>query len=130
MKIYVTTHQSRTGCDKVKKSHMRSKHDVLCDHVIKEGEGHDVYTMNINDKVCEMATYLNKAMLLSKLSSGDMRAPDASYHKNCMTELYTEYRSFKRKDASLAQVTTSPESTSCLNRAELPFTLVYTFKRN
>ncbi len=55
----------------------------LCPHVINEGEEHhDAYTMNINDKVCKMAADLNKTMLLSKLTFSDMRAQDASYHKN------------------------------------------------
>lgn len=47
-----------------------------------------------------MATELRDTRLLAKLSSGDMTAIDALYHKNCLTTFTNRYRSFVRKSES------------------------------
>jgi hypothetical protein len=47
-----------------------------------------------------MAMELWDTQLLAKLSSGDMVAIDAIYHKHCLTELFTRYRSSQRQKES------------------------------
>ena len=49
-----------------------------------------------------MANELQDTLLLAKLSSGDMIAMDAVYHKHCLTALFTRYRSsIRQKESSI-----------------------------
>ena len=49
-----------------------------------------------------MATELKDTILLAKLSSGDMVAKDAVYHKHCLTGLFTRHRSsIRQKESSV-----------------------------
>lgn len=56
--------------------------------------------MNIDASLRDMATEVSDTKKLAKLSSGDIHALDAVYHKNCMTDLYTRYCSARRKNTS------------------------------
>ena len=56
-----------------------------------------LYTKKLDINVRKMATELKDTLLLAKLSSGDMIATDAVYHKHCLTGLFTKYRSSMRQ---------------------------------
>ncbi len=66
-----------------------------------EQDYHKAATKNIDDNVHKMATELRDTQLLAKLSSGDMVAIDAVYHKHCLTNLFTRYRSSTRQKQSI-----------------------------
>ena len=56
---------------------------------------HKVSTLSLDKKVRELAVLLQENELLAKLSSGDMVAVDALYHKSCLTTLYNKARSLE-----------------------------------
>ena len=65
----------------------------FCNKYDKETNLHKASTHNIDKKVRLMATQLQDARLLAKLSLGDMFAVDAFYHLSCLTILHNRYRS-------------------------------------
>ena len=65
----------------------------FCNKSDKEANLHKASTDNIDKKVRLMATQLQDARLLAKLSLGDMFAVDAFYHLSCLTILRNRYRS-------------------------------------
>lgn len=52
------------------------------------GELHKVSTFKVDANVRECAALLNDSKLLGKLSTGDMMALDAMYHRRCLSMLY------------------------------------------
>lgn len=68
----------------------------FCDKEISEHDLHKAATKDLDTKVRNMATEMRDTKLIAKLSSGDLTALDAVYHKNCLTALHTIYRSFCR----------------------------------
>ena len=67
----------------------------FCDQTV-DRDAHTAATANLDENVRKIATELRDSTLLAKLSSGDMTALDAIYHKRCLTKLYTRYRSYIR----------------------------------
>ena len=57
-------------------------------------------TKNLDANVRKMATELKDTLLLAKLSSGDMIATDAVYHKHCLTGLFKYRSSIRQKESS------------------------------
>ena len=72
---------------------------VICDEKVV----HRAATKNLDSNVRFMATELRNTKLLARLSAGDMTASDTVYHKNCITALHTQYRSFVRKRETTGQ---------------------------
>jgi hypothetical protein len=72
----------------------------FCDKPIGD-EYHTAMTPKLDSNVRKMATEMRDSKLLAKLSSGDMTATDAVYHKRCLTELSTKHRSLTRHRDSL-----------------------------
>ena len=70
----------------------------FCDAIVEQGF-HKVATKALDANVRKMATKLHDTHLLAKLSSGDMIAIDAVYHKHCLTGFY-RYRSSVRQKKS------------------------------
>ena len=58
---------------------------------------HQCQTLQLSNKITNIAAELGTSKLLVKLSEGDMVATEAKYHLSCLTELYNQYRDFKRK---------------------------------
>ena len=54
-------------------------------------------TLQLSNKIRNIAAKFGTSNLLVKLSEGDMVATEAKYHLRCLTELYNQYRDFKRK---------------------------------
>jgi len=72
----------------------------FCDNMVEQ-DYHKVATKNLDTNIRTMATELNDTLLLAKLSSGDMIAMDAIYHKHCLTSFYTRYRSSMRQKKAI-----------------------------
>ena len=68
----------------------------FCDALVEQ-DYHKVVTKKLDANVRKMATELNDTLPLAKLSSGDMIAMDAVYHKHCLTGFFTRYRSSMRQ---------------------------------
>ena len=66
----------------------------ICDAPLEQ-DYHKAATLNLDTNVRKMATELKDTILLAKLSSGDMVARDAVYHKHCLTGLFTRYSAKK-----------------------------------
>ena len=71
----------------------------FCDAPVEQ-DYHKAATKKLDTNVRKMATELKDTLLLAKLSSGDMIATDAVYHKHCLTGLFTRYRSSMRQKES------------------------------
>ena len=71
----------------------------FCDAPVEQ-DYHKAATKKFDINVRKMATELKDTLLLAKLSSGDMIATDAVYHKHCLTGLFTRYRSSMRQKES------------------------------
>ena len=71
----------------------------FCDAPVEQ-DYHKAATKKLDINVRKMATELKDTLLLAKLSSGDMIATDAVYHKHCLTGLFTRYRSSMRQKES------------------------------
>ena len=56
----------------------------FCDAPVEQ-DYHKAATKKLDINVRKMATELKDTLLLAKLSSGDMIATDAVYHKHCLT---------------------------------------------
>ena len=70
-----------------------------------EQDYHKAATLDLDTNVCKMATELKDTTLLAKLSSVDMVAKDAVYHKHCLTGLFTRYRSsIRQKESSVLMI--------------------------
>ena len=61
---------------------------IFCDEVGDKNELRKASTLKLNKKVNDCAKLLRDKELLTKLSSGDMIAIDAVYHRACLTQLY------------------------------------------
>ncbi len=88
----------------------------FCDTDILETneEFHKVATMNTDSHVRQMVLDLEDRHLLAKLTSHDLHATDAVYHKKCMTEIYTRHRSMKRSRANVEACDTLPPQSVAL----------------
>jgi len=64
----------------------------FCDALVEQ-DYHKVATKKLHTNVLKMAMELNDTLLLAKLSSGDMIAMDAVYHKHCLTGFFIRHRS-------------------------------------
>ena len=64
---------------------------LFCSH---SGDLHEVMTLEVDEKVRQMATNLQDSALLKQLAGGDMIAIEAKYHKKCMTNLTNRHRAF------------------------------------
>ncbi len=71
----------------------------FCDALVEQ-DYHKAATQQLDANVRKMATELNDTLLLEKLSSGDMIAMDAVYHKHCLTALFTRHRSSTQEKVS------------------------------
>jgi len=60
-------------------------------------------TLGLDANVPECAVNLNDTKLLAKLSSGDLIALEAKYHKKCLASLYNRLRSYNRKQRRNSQ---------------------------
>ena len=69
----------------------------FCDKIDHQNNLHRSSTQNLDDSVRRMATEMQNSKLLSKLAAGDITAIDALYHKACLTEMHTRYRTFCRQ---------------------------------
>ncbi len=68
----------------------------VCDEVGTVGvDLHEASTFTVDMRVQECALILGDMDLVRKLSTGDMRAQDAKYHRNCLVSLYNRKRSQK-----------------------------------
>ena len=56
---------------------------------------HRCQTLELNQKVREIATEMGDNQMLAKLSQGDMVAVDAKYHLRCLVDCKNKHRSFK-----------------------------------
>ena len=56
---------------------------------------HKCQTLELNQKVRDIATEMGDKQVLAKLSQGDMVAADAKYHLRCLVHFKNKYRSFK-----------------------------------
>ena len=52
-------------------------------------------TVELNQKVTDMATEMGDSQILAKLCQDDMVAAKAKYHLKCLVEFKNKYRSFK-----------------------------------
>lgn len=81
----------------------------FCDDKVEEGY-HRAATTHLDANVRKMATELRDTRLLAKLSSGDMTAIDAVYHKQCLTTLCNRHGTLIRKEAQKEDPHLTPES--------------------
>lgn len=58
---------------------------------------HTVLTKEIEKRIRDGATTLDRQDLLVKMATKDLVAQESSYHKNCLTFFYNEVRSYKSK---------------------------------
>ena len=56
---------------------------------------HRCQTLELNQKVRDIATEMGDNQMLAKLSQGDMVAVYAKYHLRCLVDYKNKYRSFK-----------------------------------
>jgi len=56
---------------------------------------HRCQTLQLNQKVRNIALEMGDNQVLAKLSQGDMVAVDAMYHLSCLVDYKNKYRSFK-----------------------------------
>ena len=59
----------------------------------QSGNLHEVMTLEVDEKVRQMATDLQDSALLKRLAGGDVIAIEAKYHKKCMKNLSVAGRS-------------------------------------
>ena len=65
----------------------------FCDQPENKESLHNVSTFGLDSRIRQIVLELQDEKLLAKLSSGDMVALEASYHKSCLTALYNKARS-------------------------------------
>lgn len=87
----------------------KSLYCFFCDDRVEKGY-HRAATAQIDANVRKMATELRDTRLLAKLSSGDMTAIDAVYHKQCLTAFCNRHRTFVRKEDQKEYPDVTPES--------------------
>ena len=70
----------------------------LCDETDEKETLFNASTFNFDSNIREWAQILCDEKLLAKLSTGDLIALEAKYHKRCLTSLYCRVRSQKRRE--------------------------------
>ena len=60
----------------------------ICDNSESRDTLHAVTTLKVDEKVRECAAILGDAVLLAKLSDGDLVSQEAKYHQKCLKDLY------------------------------------------
>lgn len=71
---------------------------IFCDD--ESGQLHNCSTMGLDQELRQIATELQDASLLSRISGGDLIAIEAKYHINCLVAYKNRYRSAQRACAS------------------------------
>ena len=66
---------------------------------------HRCQTLELNQKVRDIATEMGDDQMLAKLSQGDMVAVDAKYHLRCLVDYKNKYRYFKSPGKILKEST-------------------------
>ena len=59
---------------------------------------HQCKTLELNEKIKEIAQEMCNAEILAKLSVEEMVASRADYHLKCLAKFYNHYRSFKSSE--------------------------------
>jgi len=62
---------------------------------------HDFTSLEVHNKIRDMAKELGDFELLSRISGGDLVAIEAQYHIGCLTKFRNNYRSLKRKEENV-----------------------------
>jgi hypothetical protein len=65
----------------------------FCEKGDESGELHEAQSFDISHKIHAYATQLQDEKLLAKLSSGDLIAQEAKYHRRCLVLFYNKARS-------------------------------------
>ncbi|GFS19007.1 hypothetical protein ElyMa_001536100 [Elysia marginata] len=81
----------------MKRKSLDSENCIFCE----KGHGHEklssVQSFEQDSNIRTMATELQGAEILTRVSGGDMIATEAKYHLSCLNKLRNRYRSFLRK---------------------------------
>ena len=72
-----------------------SSHCFFCQSSDIPANLHSAFTLEVDRRVRECASFLNDNRLIGKLASGDMVAIEAKYHVKCLVGLYNQARKLK-----------------------------------
>ena len=67
-------------------------------HLDLGSEYHQAATLELDQRVCQAAEFLDNTTLLAQLSAGDMVAIEAKYHNRCLVSLYNRVRAVQKPE--------------------------------
>ena len=109
-----TMYRRSMSCDSRKScSVYRDNICFICDNSVQSSAMHGVTTLTMDSNVKECAQILGDAVLLAKLSDGDLVSQEAKYHLKCLTDLYSQRDKHLRQIRSKANA--DPENDPDIN---------------